>query len=42
MSFLNTLLNQKRFRSVQRLLIMLRIAWQVSLAVLGVRAKPGS
>jgi len=39
MSFLNNLLHNKRYRTLQRLLLMLRIAWQVSLALFGVRAK---
>jgi hypothetical protein len=40
MSFLNNWL--KGHRTLQRLLLMLRIAWQVSLAFLGVRAKSQS
>lgn len=39
MAFFNNRQNHKHLRSLQRLLLMLRIAWQVSLAVLGVKAK---
>lgn len=42
MSFLNNLLRQKRYRWLQQLLLMVRIAWQVSLAVLGFHPKSQS
>ncbi len=42
MSFLNHLLQDKRYRWLQQLLLMIRIAWQVSLAVLGLPPKSQS
>lgn len=40
MAFFHDQLSHRQYRALQRLLLMLRIAWQVTLAVLGVRARP--
>jgi hypothetical protein len=39
MRFLTNLQRHKHYRTLQRLALLLRIAWQVSLALLGVKVK---